>query len=42
MDKFDQILDATGVVFPSLEDAARLRRAIEANMEKENPVRKLM
>ncbi len=42
MDQFNQILDVTGVVFPSPEDAARLRMAIEVNLEKENPVRKLM
>jgi hypothetical protein len=42
LDKFNQILDVTGVVFPSQEDAARLRRAIEVNLEKENPVYKLM
>ena len=40
--KFDQILDDSGVVFPSPEDGARLRKAIETNTKKEHPVRKLM
>jgi hypothetical protein len=42
LDKFDQILDSTGVVFPSQEDTARLRRAIETNMERDSAVRRIM
>jgi hypothetical protein len=40
--KFDQILDDSGVVFPSPEEGARLRKAIETNTKQEHPVRKLM
>ena len=40
--KFDQILDDAGVVFLSPEERARLRKAIETNIKKEHPVRKLM